>query len=73
MNADAIREAINCRPFEPFEIIMSNGERHAINHPDCLLILPTKIAIGDFVSDRLITLSLRHITELRPILPQQSR
>ena len=69
LNMMPIREAIKCRPFEPFEIIMSSGERHAINHPDCLLILPTKIAIGDFVSDRLITLSLQHITELWPILP----
>ena len=72
MNADAIREMLNRRPFEPFEVIMSSGERHFVRHPDFLMILQSKVAIGDLLSDRLIVLAIRHITELRPVEPQPS-
>ncbi len=72
MNADAIREMLNRRPFEPFEVIMSSGERHLVKHPEFLMLLQSKVAIGDLLSDRLIVLSLRHITELRPVESQPS-
>ncbi len=72
MNADAIREMLNRRPFEPFEVIMSSGERHLVKHPEFLMLLQSKVAIGDLLTDRLIVLSLRHITELRPVESQPS-
>ena len=72
MNADAIREMLNRRPFEPFEVTMSSGERHIVKHPEFLMLLQSKVAIGDLLSDRLIVLSLRHITELRPVESQPS-
>jgi hypothetical protein len=34
MNAEAIREMLGRRPFEPFEVIMSGGERHLVKHPE---------------------------------------
>ncbi len=72
MNAETLREMLNHRPFEPFEIVMSSGERHLVRHPEFLMILPSKAAIGDPVSDRLTILSLVHITELRPMQSQAS-
>jgi len=60
------------RPFEPFEVVMSSGERHLVKHPEFLMILPSKAVIGDPVTDRLAILSLIHITELRPAQPQSS-
>ena len=72
MNAEAIREMLNRRPFEPFEVIMSSGERHLVKHPEFLMLLQSKIAIGDLLTDRLIVLSLKHVTELRPVESQPS-
>ncbi len=70
MNAEAVREMLSRRPFEPFEIVMSSGERHLVKHPEFLMILPSRVAIGDPITDRLAVLSLIHITELRPVQPQ---
>ncbi len=72
MNAETIREMLNRRPFEPFEVVMSSGERYAVKHPEFLMLLPSKAAIGDPITDRLSILSLMHVTELRPIQPQAS-
>jgi len=72
MNAETVREMLSRRPFEPFEVVMSSGERHLVKHPECHMILPSKAVIGDPVTDRLAILSLIHITELRPAQPQSS-
>ena len=72
MNAEAVREMLNRRPFEPFEIVMSSGERHVVKHPEFLMLLRSQAVIGDPVTDRLAILSLMHVTELRPIQPQSS-
>jgi len=70
MNADAIREALSRRPFEPFEIIMSSGERHVVKHPEFLMFTPSRVVVADPIADRVAILSLVHITELRATQPQ---
>ena len=72
MNADAVREMLNRRPFEPFEVIMSSGERHLVKHPEFLMISPSRAVVMDPITDQLAILSLMHITELRPAQPQSS-
>jgi hypothetical protein len=72
MNAEGVREMLNRRPFEPFEVIMSSGERHVVKHPEFLMVSPSRAIILDPVTDQLAILSLMHITELRPVEPQAS-
>ncbi len=72
MNADAIREMLNQRPFEPFEVIMSSGERHLVKHPEFAILLPSRVIVTDPVADRAAMLSLMHVTELRPAQSQPS-
>ena len=64
MNADAIREMLDRRPFEPFEVIMSSGERHLVKHPEFLMLLQSKLAIGDLLTDRLIVLSQTRVLHI---------
>ena len=45
MNAIAIREFLRRQPFEPFVIRMSNGETHAVHHPECALVTQRKIIV----------------------------
>ena len=73
MNAETIREFLNRRPFEPFEVVMSSGERHPVRHHECLILLPSRALIGDPVADRAAILSLVHVTELRVLQPQPSQ
>ena len=72
MNAEAIREMLSRRPFEPFQVVMSSGERHLVKHPEFLMLLPSRAVIGDPITDKLAILSLVHITKLRPVQSQPS-
>jgi hypothetical protein len=72
MNAEAIREMLGRRPFEPFEVVMSSGERHVVKHPEFAILLPSRLIVTDPVADRAAMLSLIHVTELRPVQPQES-
>ena len=73
MNADAIRELLTGRPFEPFEIVTSTGERHLVKHPEFAILLPSRLIVTDPVADRAAILALMHIIELRPGQPQASQ
>jgi hypothetical protein len=64
MNADAIRETLNHQPFEPFEIIMSSGERHLIKHPEFLMLTPSRAVLVDPITDRVSVLSVRHVRRI---------
>jgi len=72
MNAEAIREMLNRRPFEPFEVIMSSGERHLVKHPEFAILMLSRVIVTDPVADRAAILSLKHVTELRPVQSQPS-
>jgi hypothetical protein len=65
MNAETLRELLQRRPFEPFEVRMSNGDTHAVRHPEFAILMPSRIVIADPPADRLAICSLLHITEIR--------
>ena len=72
MNAEAIREMLNRRPFEPFEVVMSSGEWHIVKHPEFAILLPSRVIVTDPAADQAAILSLMHVTELQPVQPQIS-
>jgi len=69
MNAEAIQEVLRRQPFEPFEVRMSNGDAHPVRHPEFAMLLPSRLVVGDPVSDRLSILSLMHVAGLRMLEP----
>ena len=72
MNPEAIREMLYRQPFETFEIVMSSGERHVVKHPEFAILLPSRLIVTDPIADRAAILSLKHVTELRPVERQAS-
>jgi len=72
MNAETIRELLRRAPFEPFELITSAGERHRVNHPEFVILLPSRVVITDPVADRVSIVSLIHLTEARSLSPSQA-
>ena len=67
MNADTIREFVRRQPFEPFVIRLSNGETHEVRHPECLLVLKTKVILGHPEDDRTVHLSLIHVNAVETL------
>ncbi len=70
MNANNVRDMLHREPFEPFEIVMSSGEKHLVRHPEFVLVTEGRvIVVTDPVADRTADLALRHVTELRRMQP----
>ena len=69
MTVQMLQQAIKKRPFEPFEIVMANGDRVPVRHPDFILYpRPSRTVIvhpdnGD--DDDIRILDLTMISELR--------
>ncbi len=73
MNAAHIRDVLHREPFEPFEIVMSSGEKHLVKHPELVFVTEGRIiVVVDPAADRTADLALTHVTELRRAQPQPS-
>ena len=66
MNAETIREWLNRRPFEPFELRLSNGEHYQIRHPELLAIGENRMAIVDPGTDRFVHVAWFTSTASKP-------
>lgn len=69
MNAETIQEWVGRRPFEPFVVRLSNGERHEVRHPENVLILRSRIIIGYPETDRAVHCALVHINAIEALQP----
>lgn len=67
MNAETIREYLRREPFEPFVIRMSNGEVYEIRHPECALVMKTKVIVGYPEEDRTVTCALVNINSVEAL------
>ena len=52
MNVEAVREMLNQWPFEPFEVVMSSGERHVVKHPEFAILMASRLIVADPVADQ---------------------
>ena len=69
MNSEAIRELLARRPFEPFEVRLTNGDVHIVKHPECVAISKSRVIIVDPDTDRLAICALLHVASLSMIHP----
>jgi hypothetical protein len=67
MNSETIREFLRREPFEPFMIRMSNGEVHEVRHPECAIVMKTKVILGYPEEDRSVSCALIHINTVEPL------
>ena len=67
MNAETIREWLNRRPFEPFELRLPNGEAHQVRHPEVVAIGKNRIAIVDPNTDRFVHVALIHVNSIEAL------
>ena len=57
------------RPFEPFVIRLSGGERHEVRHPENLAVGQQRLVVIDPETDRMAILGLLHVTSLETATP----
>lgn len=67
MNADAIRDFLRREPFEPFVIRMSNGEAHEVHHPECAIVMNTRVLVYYPEQDRSVSFALIHINAVEAL------
>ena len=60
MNAQTMRELLRRQPFQPFEVRMTNGDRHEIRHPEMALLAKNTLIVYQAENDRISILSLLH-------------
>jgi hypothetical protein len=69
MNADYFQTLLRRQPFEPFAVHLSNGEVHAIRHPEFANLTRTRLVIVDPDADRITVCSLLHIASVEMLQP----
>ena len=67
MNMETIHELLNRRPFQPFEIRLSNGEVYQVRHPANVALAKTRMAIACPEADRIVLCSLVHINSVEAV------
>jgi len=65
MTLDTIKELLSRRPFEPFRIVTSSGDRYEVRHPEMVLRVKNGVYIGlggrGTVAERAAFVSLLHV------------
>jgi hypothetical protein len=67
MNPETIREWLNRRPFEPFELRLSNGEAYQVRHSEVLAIGKNRVAIVDPETDRFVHVAVLHVNSIEAL------
>jgi uncharacterized protein YqcC (DUF446 family) len=65
MNADAIRNLLSARPFEPVEVELSSGQVWTITHPENVLVTKSTLVVVDPPTDMVQWISLIHVVAVR--------
>jgi len=65
MMKETLLNLLRRRPFQPFEIQMSSGERFEIRHPEVAALLKSNLIVGKPDSDEFEICSLLHIANVR--------
>lgn len=68
MNPQTLRELLQRRPFQPFEVRMSNGDVYQVRYPDFAFVLRSNFVIGDPDADNVAICALDQMASVN--LPQ---
>ena len=65
MNADALRNLLAVRPFEPLEVQLSSGQIFTIKHPENVMVLKNTLVVAEPETDMVQWTSLIHVVAVR--------
>jgi hypothetical protein len=64
MNGKSIRNLLDKRPLETFEIQLSGGEIHRVTHPELACVAGSEVYVYYPDADRVALCSFLHVTSL---------
>lgn len=72
MTLQTFRDLLTKKPFEPFRLVMSSGEKYEIRHPEMAFLSRTCIFVGVDIADDGIPAefricSLLHVATVEPL------
>lgn len=71
MTVQTFRELLSKRPFKPFRLIMSSGEKYEVRHPEMAFLTRSDLLVGidaeDGVPAEFKICSLLHVATIEPI------
>lgn len=78
MTLQDVQKLLKARPFQPFRMVTSSGEKYEVRHPEMAFLLRTKIVLGldpdgQGIADGWNMLSLLHVTAIEPVQQQTKR
>lgn len=72
INVMDVKRALDARPFKPFEVTMSSGEKFHVPHPEVAFVTRRHLLIGLKVKDGVPAdyqlCSMLHITSIKPLV-----
>jgi len=74
VNAPTLTEAIKAQPFRPFELVLADGSRVAVRHPEWIAYAGGRVAAVTDPDDRVHYIEVMLVTklELAPPVPAGS-
>jgi hypothetical protein len=71
MTVQTFRNLLTARPFRPFRLVMSSGERYEVRHPEMAMLTKSDMLVGIDVEDGVPAefkiCSLLHVTAIEPV------
>ncbi len=72
MTVQEFKDLLAQRPFEPFRVIMSSGDRYEVRHPEMAWLTRTTLYVGtgrieSGVPDEARMCSLLHVATIEPL------
>ena len=74
MQPEQIKSLLKRTPFKPFVIVLTNGDRHEVYHPELLWVTREVLGLGtaqpgdpDVLADKVIWISPDHVMKIEPM------
>lgn len=72
MTVQTFRDLLTAQPFQPFQLVMSSGEKYEVRHPEMAMLMRTDILIGidearNGLPTRFRICSYLHVTAIEPV------
>ncbi len=80
MHYRVLLAALRIRPFKPFDVVMSSGERYRVDHPENMAVAKDAVIIPIYtreprrdIADDFVYASYLHISALEPVPERRAK
>jgi len=72
MTLQDFQKLLKARPFQPFRVVTSSGERYEVRHPEVAFLTRTKLVLGidpdaEGTAEDWTMVSLLHVAAIEPV------